>query len=66
MESKSDKRNAQIQKEQPGDMSSFNNRDEERSTQTEEVKSNEKGKDEGESNSDHKEKSEQNATAASK
>jgi hypothetical protein len=61
MENRTEKHSAQEEKNpMAGDMSSFNNRDVERSTTTEKA---EKGKDESESYTDYNGNSEQNAPA---
>lgn len=63
MENRDVKRSQEQQKQaEPGDMSSFNNRNETRSTETEGA---EKGKDESESYMDYNGNSEQNAPAKS-
>ena len=64
MENRNEKRSAQEEKNpMAGDMSSFNNRDADRSTQTEKA---EEGKDESESYTDYNGNSEHNAPATSK
>ena len=64
MENSEEKSSRQTDKEQqPGSMSSFNNRNEQKSTEVENTES--KGKDESESYSDYNGNSEQNAPAKS-
>ncbi|HYO23033.1 MAG TPA: hypothetical protein VER36_11560 [Flavisolibacter sp.] len=60
MDKNQDKRNEQIENSQPGDLSSFNQRQAEKSTATEDVK---ESKDESESYMDYNGNSEANAPA---